>query len=92
MTVKISAHAAQRYIERVDGSLSTEQARAAIMASARVLEIAVKFGAGCVKLDNGARLILEGDVVVTVKQSHGAERRPASCAMFKRWRRQSAAA
>lgn len=83
----VTVHAAQRYVERCEPSLTVEQARAAIMRSATAIDVAAKFGATAVKLANGARLALQGDVVATVKQSQKREHCPASHAMKKRWRR-----
>lgn len=83
----VTQHAAQRYIERIDTTLDIDQARAFIMLSAKTIDFAAEFGATAVKLANGARLALQGDVVATVKQPHSREARPLSRVMRKRWRR-----
>lgn len=62
----VSAHAVERYRERIE-AVSESEARAAMMRAARAIDIAASFGAGTVVMGNGARLILVGDVVVTVK-------------------------
>ena len=64
--VHVSRHACQRYIERVDSSLTLEQADAAIRAHARAIRIAASFGCGVVRTGCGAKLLLEGLSVVTV--------------------------
>jgi hypothetical protein len=87
----VSTHAAQRYVERFDRRLSVEQARELLMRSATVIDAASRFGARSVKLANGARLMLRGDVVATVKQAHKERKAPASRTMLKRWRRRAAA-
>jgi hypothetical protein len=87
----ISTHAAERYIERFDRRLTVEQARELLMRSAAIIDAASRYGAESVKLGNGARLILRGDVVATVKQAHKQNKAPASRTMLKRWRRRAAA-
>ena len=62
----ITTHAAERYIERVDPTLTLDQARAAILTSERAVEAAAGFGCRTVKLGNGGRLQLDGLTVVTV--------------------------
>lgn len=65
---QITAHAARRYIQRIDGELSPEEARSAIRAHSKAIEAALEFGCGCVRMACGGRLIidLEQQVVVTV--------------------------
>lgn len=65
MTVQVSLHAIARWQERV-AACSVEEARAAILASARVIERAVEFGASTIRLGNGARLIVDNGLVITV--------------------------
>lgn len=62
----ITEHAKHRYIERVDGRLTIEQAEAEIAKAERGINTAAQFGCHSVKLGNGAHLRLQGDVVVTV--------------------------
>ena len=81
----VTQHAAERYVERVNPELTVEQAKAAMMASARAIDTAAAFGASCVRLGNGARLMLQGDVVVTIKTPIGWV--PQSRAMLKRFKR-----
>jgi len=59
----ISDHAVLRYLERVRG-IDIEAVRAEMMSPA--IDTAVQFGCDTVKLGNGARLKLVGDVVQTV--------------------------
>lgn len=68
MTVafEVSQHAAVRFCERVDPSLSIPEAKAAIRAHAHVIGVAIGFGCPCIKLASGARLVLSGSTVVTV--------------------------
>jgi phosphate uptake regulator len=61
--INISAHAAQRYIERV-ADVSVEQARAAL--SCRAVVTACAFGAPFVRLASGHRVVISGMDVVTV--------------------------
>lgn len=81
----VTNHAAARYVERVDPRLTPDQARAEMLGAAHAIDIACVFGAKMVKMGNGARLVLEGEVVVTVKQSIHPERAPASKVMLKRF-------
>jgi len=62
----VSRHAGERYAERIDRSLTAEQGCEAIRAHLPALMVAADFGCGCVKLSNGAKIILEGRSVVTV--------------------------
>ena len=81
----VTTHAAERYVERFAPHLTLDQAAAEIMRSAAVIDAAAAFGAHCVKLANGARLVLQHDRVATVKLPSGRSRVPASQAMLKRW-------
>lgn len=60
-TVSVSDHAVLRWLERIEG-VDIDGLRARI---ARSAEVGVAFGAGVVVV-SGGKLILEGDVVVTV--------------------------
>jgi hypothetical protein len=64
--VTVSAHAAARWVERVEPHASVEHARATILASASVIAKAAAFGCETVLLGCGARLLLDGGNVVTV--------------------------
>ncbi len=79
----VTHHAAERYVERFAPHLTPAEATTEIMLSASAIDIAAAFGAHCVKLANGARLMLQSDRVTTVKLP--TSRAPASCAMLKRW-------
>lgn len=64
--MNVSAHAARRYCERVNPTLSPIQAIAAIQAHDAAVSAAIRFRAPVVKLGNGARLVIQDDTVVTV--------------------------
>lgn len=64
--MQIAEHAIDRFMERVDPRLTRDQARDAIAASERVIDIAADFGAPVVRQGSGAILALRGDAVVTV--------------------------
>lgn len=66
MTVTVTGHAIERYLERIDGSLTWDQARAAILASEKAIQKAAEFGASVVRNGLGAKLVLDGETVVTV--------------------------
>lgn len=84
----VSLHAAGRYVERVAPDLTLEQARLTILAHASAIDCAAAFGAKAVRIANGARLVLQGDVVTTIKMPPA--RQPASRTMLKRYHRRSA--
>lgn len=65
--IHVTSHACERFVERIDSRLTFDQARAAILRSAAAIECAARFGCGTVRLGNGARLVLVGATVVTVK-------------------------
>ena len=81
----VTTHAAERYVERFARHLTLDQAVVEIMLSAAIIDAAAAFGATCIKLANGARLMLAQDRVVTVKQSSDMRRAPAPRSMRKRW-------
>jgi len=64
--VTVSAHAARRWIERVDPAATLDDARAIIHTHDRAIAKAAAFGCETVVLGCGARLILDGANVVTV--------------------------
>lgn len=61
--IKPTTHAIRRYIERVH---DCSEAEAASSLSSPMIELAAKFGAPFVKLSTGQRIVLRGNVVVTV--------------------------
>lgn len=62
----VSRHAVDRYIERVDGSLTPEEADAEIRRHAPAIIRSADFGCRVLRLGNGAKLVLEERKVVTV--------------------------
>lgn len=77
--MNVSLHAAERYVERVAPGLDIHQDEDAMLASARAVDAAARFGCPTVRLGCGARLILSGDTVVTVLAAHqgrNAHQRP----------------
>lgn len=67
LMARISQHAAQRWVERINPRMTLGEAEAAMMLSARAIDVAAAFGATGIRLACGARLVLSGDCVVTVK-------------------------
>lgn len=72
MSVVVSAHAAQRYVERIE-PVSIEEARARLNAHGPAVLKAVAFGCSTVKVSRDCRLVvrravagLDGAEVVTV--------------------------
>jgi hypothetical protein len=61
----VTQHAVSRYQERVE-PVSEQIAREVIEAAFPAIAKASEFGCPCVVLGNGARLMLQGDVVATV--------------------------
>lgn len=61
----ITQHAVYRYIERV-APVSAEVAISTMEAAFPAVAKAREFGCDCVVMGNGARLVLQGDVIVTV--------------------------
>jgi hypothetical protein len=59
MTVHVTEHAVDRYIERVS-PIGRAEARAAMQGAERSIERAVAFGSHLVRLGSGARLVLRG--------------------------------
>lgn len=66
----VTDHAIDRYIERVS-RVDRDVARDCIASASEVIDIAAEFGCTRVRLGNGARLRLAGDVVVTVLPKRG---------------------
>lgn len=64
--IVITAHAAARFIEYAAPRMTTAEARAEIATHERAILVAANFGCKCIRLGNGAKLILSGDHVVTV--------------------------
>jgi hypothetical protein len=67
--VHVTMHACQRYVERIDGRLTIEEARAEIQGHACAISTAAAFGARIVKTSR-AKLVLQGARVVTVLDRH----------------------
>jgi hypothetical protein len=67
----ISDHAVLRYLERVRG-IDIEAVRAEMTSPA--IDVAASIGCTTVKMGNGARLKLQGDVVSTVLAKQGRGR------------------
>ncbi|MFN3943912.1 MAG: hypothetical protein ACK4K7_03135 [Allosphingosinicella sp.] len=61
----VTAHARQRWCERIDPRATLEEAAAAMQLSSRAVEIAAAFGCRVVRT-GAAKLVLEGETVVTV--------------------------
>jgi hypothetical protein len=64
MTVHVTRHAAERYLERVNPRLTMAEAIEAL--SSPAIRRAAEFGAAYVRLGTGQRIALDGFVVVTV--------------------------
>lgn len=79
-------HAIDRFIERVDASLSRDAAKERILAAAPAIQKAAVFGCGCVRLPSGARLILDGEMLHPSRKcarlGHAMQDREA---LFFRW-------
>lgn len=73
--IYVYPHAIDRFIERVS-PVSREEAKASILSHSKAIEAAAGFGCSVVRLDNRARLVLDGENVITV---YGAEMRPRQC-------------
>lgn len=69
MTVSVTHHAIDRYIERI-APVGRDEAARAILAAETAIHAATAFGAHVVRLGNGARLVCTGPLsnvrVVTV--------------------------
>lgn len=63
--IHVTAHAVQRYQERI-APVSREEAMAAILSHGRALETAARFGAPCVRCGDGMRIVLADGHVTTV--------------------------
>lgn len=64
MTIRVTRHAAERYLERVNPRLTMTEAIEAL--TTPIIARAAQFGAPYVKLGTGQHVVLEGSVVVTV--------------------------
>lgn len=67
---RITAHAIQRYRERVD-DVEPNIAREMLRSFAPIIDRAAAFGCDTIVLGNGARLKLKGATVCTVLQKRG---------------------
>lgn len=75
MTITITAHAVDRFIQRIDPAATPAQARAEILSHEPAIVKAAEFGCRCVKLGCGARLLLRGyDVVTVLSAKQGRDR------------------
>lgn len=59
MSVHVTEHAIDRYIERI-APVDRECARSTIASAERTIELAAAFGAHTVRMGNGAKLVLRG--------------------------------
>jgi hypothetical protein len=66
MTCHVTHHAVECFIERINPTLTFEQARARIIASSKAIEVAAAFGCNVVRTGDGAKLVLVGERVVNV--------------------------
>ncbi|MAW99555.1 MAG: hypothetical protein CMN72_07880 [Sphingomonas sp.] len=64
--IEVTHHAAMRFTELVDPSLTIDQARRAIMTHEPAIRCAAENGCHCVRIGCGAKLIIENWRVVTV--------------------------
>lgn len=62
--------AIDRFLERIDGSLTRAEAEAKMLTASVAVERAAAFGCRVVKMGCGAKLILKGTTVVTVLERH----------------------
>lgn len=70
--IHVSRHACERWVQRVDPSMTLEQAKAEIETHAGAIETAAAFGCRCVLVSRCIRLVLVGVTVVTIKDNHPA--------------------
>lgn len=63
--IQITAHAIARYIERIE-PVSKAEARRRIVLHFPAFEVALRFGAPCVRNGNGVGFVLKGRAVTTV--------------------------
>lgn len=61
--IRVTAHAIERFIERV-AAVTPEQAQQAL--SSPIIRRAIEFGAKYVKLARGQHVVIEGATIVTV--------------------------
>jgi hypothetical protein len=67
---QITDHAVLRYLERV-WNVDVEAAKAEMLTAGPMVDAAASFGCDTVKMGNGARLKLKGEVVATVLPKRG---------------------
>lgn len=63
--IHVTDHALRRFQERIR-PVSKEEAREAILSHITALNIALAFGAPCVRCGDGMRIVLKGEAVTTV--------------------------
>jgi hypothetical protein len=73
--IHVTRHAADRYLERVNGGLTLAEAIEAL--SSPVIVKAADFGASYVRLAAGQRVVLEGHTVTTVLPAENYRRQVA---------------
>lgn len=66
MPVIITQHAAQRWCERVNPTLTPAEASAAIMSAERAIEAAARIDCHVVRMGNGVKLMVREGRVITV--------------------------
>lgn len=66
--IEVTHHAAQRYVECVNFSLSLDEARREIMSHERAIMVAIRKRCECVRLGCGAKLVLANGRVVNVRE------------------------
>jgi hypothetical protein len=74
--IHVTAHAIERFQQRVAPCCTVDEARAAIMSHAKAIESAADFGCEVVRCGGGERLVLDGTRVLTV---YGAGHLPTQC-------------
>lgn len=92
--VHCTRHAAERFVERIDPTLSLEQASTRILTSAPAIRVAAAFGCKTVIRGDGAKLVLDGTRVLTVitTEQFARESFPATTRSSRRIARRAAAA
>lgn len=70
--IHVTAHAAARFVERVNPSLTLDQARDSIRSHSAIIEAAAAFHCRTVVVAKRIRLVLDGTIVITVLDHHPA--------------------
>lgn len=74
----VTSHAVERYIERV-AAVSRHEADQALRSKA--IQAAAEFGASCVRLATGQRIVLDGCSVITVLPAGNFKRQVGRCGL-----------